>query len=80
MEKPYIITVDSEVYFCTDVIVDWLYVFTMPDYFQIIIESIQYCQKHKGLRLHGYVVMPNHIHTILSAREMNLSDILRDFK
>lgn len=80
MEKPYIITADSEVYFCTDVIVDWLYVFTMPDYFQMIIEALQYCQTHKGLRLHGYVVMPNHIHTILSACEMNLSDILRDFK
>ena len=78
--KPFAITKDAEYYFCTDTIVGWQYVFTSFPFFNAIIESLKYCQTEKGLRIHGYVIMPNHIHTILSAVNGNLSDILRDFK
>ncbi len=34
---------------------------------------------NKGLHLHGYVIMPNHVHYILSTdAEINLSDVMRD--
>ena len=78
--KPFTITKDAEYYFCTDTIVGWQYVFTSFPFFNAIIESLKFCQTEKGLRVHGYVIMPNHIHTILSATNGNLSDILRDLK
>ena len=78
--KPFSITDLAELYFCTDTIVGWQNVFASPDFFNIIVNSLKHCQKKKGLRVHGYVIMPNHIHSILSARDGNLSDILRDFK
>ena len=78
--KPYSITNLAELYFCTDTIVGWQNVFISPDSFDVIIKSLDHCRREKGLRIHGYVIMPNHIHTVLSARDGNLSDILRDFK
>lgn len=44
-------------------------------------ESLKYCQEHKGLIVHAYVIMSNHVHLIISTkRDRKLSDILRDFK
>ena len=55
-------------------------VFTRKNYREIVIDSLTFCQKNKGLNIHAYVIMSNHIHCILSAKEDNLSDIIRDFK
>ena len=46
----------------------------------IIVDSLRYCQEHKGLDIYAWVLMSNHLHAIVSAREgYKLSDILRDF-
>ena len=46
-----------------------------------MIESFIYCQKEKGLVIHAYVIMTNHIHMIISRKGTNeLSAILRDLK
>ena len=78
--KPFTIDNSAEFYFCTDVIVGWQYVSTSPQFFDVIINTLKHCQENKGLRVHGFVIMPNHVHTILSAEQSNLSDILRDYK
>ncbi|HEV8503889.1 MAG TPA: transposase [Chitinophagaceae bacterium] len=54
-------------------------VFTRKGY-RDIVESLKFCQKEKGLLLHAWCIMSNHIHLIASAKNGNLSDILRDFK
>ena len=54
-------------------------VFTRKEY-RDIVESLKFCQKEKGLLLHAWCIMSNHIHLIASAKNGNLSDILRDFK
>ena len=60
---------------------DWVDVFTRPVYKHILLDSLRYCQKEKGLELYAWCLMSNHIHLIASAKEgANLSDILRDFK
>ncbi len=41
---------------------------------------MRFCQTEKGLRLHCWCIMSNHLHLIVSAKENNLSDVLRDFK
>lgn len=80
MEKPWTFKNCGAMYFCTDVIVGWQYVFTSPGFFAAIIESLKYCQANKGLLVHGYVIMPNHVHTVVSSSKANLSAIMRDYK
>jgi putative transposase len=67
-------------YFCTDTIMGWQYVFTDVPFFHAIVESLDFCRREKGLRVHGYVIMPNHVHLILSSDGAALSSILRDYK
>jgi REP element-mobilizing transposase RayT len=49
-------------------------------FFELIVDSLKYCQCEKGLKIYRYVIMPNHVHYILSSKNNNLSDILRDYK
>jgi REP element-mobilizing transposase RayT len=55
-------------------------VFTRKDYVNIVIESLQFCQKEKGLKIYAWVIMSNHIHLIVRSEKIALSDIIRDFK
>ena len=70
----------KEIHFVTFSVVEWVDVFTRKEYRDIVIDSLKFCQKEKGLLLHGWCIMSNHIHLIVSAKNENLSDILRDFK
>jgi REP element-mobilizing transposase RayT len=70
----------KEIHFVTFAVVEWVDVFTRKEYRDIVVESLRFCQKEKGLLLHAWCIMSNHIHLIASAKNGNLSDILRDFK
>ena len=51
-------------HFMTFTVVDWIDIFTRKIYRDVIINSLKFCQKQKGLIHHGYVIMSNHIHVI----------------
>lgn len=73
--------ITKEIYFLTTTVVDWLDVFFRPCYKHIIVESLRYCQREKGLEIYGWVLMSNHMHMIAGAKEgLNFSNIIRDFK
>jgi REP element-mobilizing transposase RayT len=73
--------ITGEVYFITDTVVDWVDIFSRPIYRHIIIESLLYCQKEKGLIIYAWVLMTNHMHMIVGSNGANkVSDIMRDFK
>ena len=55
-------------------------VFTRKNYRDIVLDSIRHCQKEKGLSVHAWCIMSNHLHLVISAKNNDLSDILRDFK
>ena len=38
-------------------------------YSDIIVESLAYCQQNKGLKIHAWCIMSNHIHLIVSSNE-----------
>ena len=68
-------------FFITFGVVRWVDVFTRDIYREILIDSIKHCQIEKGLILHGYVIMTNHVHFIASAKPgFFLSNIMRDLK
>ncbi|MEO1651953.1 MAG: transposase [Bacteroidota bacterium] len=81
MSDKYKIDNPEGIYFLTLTVVDWIDVFTRKEHKLTIVESLAYCQKHKGLILYAYCLMSNHLHLIVAAEEgFLLSDILRDFK
>jgi putative transposase len=66
--------------YVTLTVVGWIDVFTRQRYRDIVIESLRYCQKQKGLHIVGYVLMSNHLHMVVYTEGYALSDVLRDFK
>lgn len=61
--------------------VGWVDIFTRQIYRTILIDSLKYCIDNKGLLVHAYVVMPNHLHLLASTQSpFQLADVLRDFK
>jgi putative transposase len=78
--RGYKITNNKSIYFISFAIVGWVDVFTRKDYSEILVESLKYCQEHKGLVLYAWCIMSNHVHLIASARNGNLSDMHRDLK
>ncbi len=72
---------ENTIHFLTITVIEWIDVFTKPEYFKVIIESLKYCVLNKGLLLYEYVIMTNHIHLICQAKEGSiLFQIISDFK
>ena len=77
----YKITDQNALHFITPTVVGWIDVFSRKVYKDIVIESLKYCCENKGLILYAYVIMTNHLHLIVRAKEgYEISNILRDFK
>ena len=57
-------------HFLTDTIVNWTPIFSDPECAQIIIDCWRYQSREMGLRLHGWVIMENHLHWIASADDL----------
>ena len=69
------------IYFLSCAAVQWVDIFTRPVFADVVVESLRFCAEKKGLIIHAWVLMPSHIHLIVSAKTgFVLSDILRDFK
>jgi REP element-mobilizing transposase RayT len=68
-------------HFITFTTVQWVDVLTRPLYKDIIVDSLKYCIRNKGLVVHAWVIMTNHVHLIARATEgKDLSNVLRDLK
>lgn len=78
MRSRYKIIDEEGLYFTSSIIIEWIPVFTRTNHFKVIIDSLDFCRRSKGLHIFAYVVMDNHLHLIVSSR--TLSQILRDFK
>ncbi|QMU31382.1 REP-associated tyrosine transposase [Adhaeribacter radiodurans] len=81
--RPYSLRNPEGIYFVTFSVVFWLDVFVRQSFKNLFVESLNFCIKNKGLRVHAWCLMTSHVHLIISAAEpekVNLSDILRDLK
>ncbi len=67
-------------HFITIATVGWVDLFIRSEYKEIVLESLKYCQKRKGLIIHAWVIMTSHLHMMISSEKETLSDIVRDFK
>jgi len=80
MSTKYKATSEGSVYFITCTIVDWIDLFTRLSYKHIIIDSLEHCQKEKGLEIYGWCLMPSHLHILCASDQVLMSDMMRDFK
>ena len=71
---------DAIAHFVTFSLVGWIDVFSRECYKEIFVNSLKYCQEHKGLTLHAWVIMTNHVHLIISSQTNKIEDIVRDLK
>lgn len=67
-------------YFITLTVVGWIDVFTRERYCAMVIDSLKFCVKNKGLKVYAYVIMTNHIHLIVRQIDSKLNYVLRDLK
>ena len=68
-------------YFLTLTVVGWIDVFTRKNHKLAIINSLEFCQKNKGLEIFAWCLMPSHLHIIArSTGKYELWEIIRDFK
>lgn len=82
MER-YRIQPDAAVYFVTYSVIEWLPVFVSQDACRIVVDSLTFCQRNKGLRVNGYVIMPTHLHAIVFDKDFDsgrLLSSLADFR
>ncbi|MCD8176776.1 MAG: transposase [Tannerellaceae bacterium] len=80
MSTGYKIDDQEALHYVTFQVVHWIDIFTRKEYRDIIIDSLNYCQQHKGLEVYGYVIMSNHIHLLLKSEVGLISSTLRDLK
>lgn len=80
MSQKYKIFNQDYPHFVTSTVVNWIDLFTRNEYRNVLLESLNYCRKHKGLLLYAYCIMTNHVHLILGSENNKLENIMRDFK
>ncbi|MBN2349869.1 MAG: transposase [Bacteroidales bacterium] len=80
MSRKYKFRNHDGLYFISFATVNWIDLFIRNEYKEIILDSWRYCQKNKGLNIHAWVIMSNHIHMIISSGTNKLENIVRDMK
>ncbi len=59
----------------------WVDVFTRNSHRMAVVNSLEYCQQHKGLELFAWCLMSNHLHLVArSSGSFTLPEIIRDLK
>ncbi|TRX65965.1 transposase [Carboxylicivirga sp. M1479] len=68
-------------YFVSFAVVEWLDVFTRNEYKDLLIESLDFCSKNKGMEIFAWCIMTNHVHLIFrSINKQKPELLLGDFK
>ena len=80
MSSKYKVGEDAIPHFVTFTVVGWIDVFSREQYKELFVERLKYCQENKGLVLHAWVVMTNHVHLIIRSNTNKIEHIVRDLK
>jgi len=80
MSRKYKFHDQTKPYFVSFAVVNWIDVFVRFEYSKIILESLAYCMKHKGMLVYSWCIMPSHVHLIFGTNDLPMQDVLRDLK
>ena len=80
MSRKYKFRDQERLYFVSFATVYWIDLFVRPEYNEILLGSLRFCQTEKGLKVFAWCFMPSHVHLIIGTKGKPMQDILRDFK
>ncbi len=80
MSRAYKFRDQNKPHFVSFAVVNWIDLFTRKEYCYTILESLEFCQKTKGLIIHAWTIQPSHIHLIIGTKDKPMQEIMRDFK
>lgn len=68
-------------YFVSFAVVEWIDVFIREEYKKILIESLEFCQREKGMVIFAWCIMTNHLHLVFMSENGQRPELLLgDFK
>ena len=81
MSNAYAINQKGGTYYLTLTVISWVDVFSRKRHRDILLDSLAHCRLNKGLQLHAWVIMTNHLHLIAStADDEQMPNVPRAFK
>ena len=83
MYRKYKIVDDFWCYFVTFSTIKWIRIFDYEEPRNIFINSVKFLQHSQGLQVHAYVIMPNHVHMIVSDKNKDnkrLKDVMTSLR
>jgi REP element-mobilizing transposase RayT len=80
MSRKYKFRDNDKLYFVSFATVKWIDVFVRNEYKEIILDSLRYCQREKGLEVYAWCIMTSHIHLIIGSNDKPMEAIMRDLK
>lgn len=80
MRKGYRFDEKEAAYFVSFAVVYWIDVFIRESYFSIVVDSLDFCRKKKGMLIYAYVIMPSHLHIVFRSSSGDPGGLMRDFK
>jgi putative transposase len=81
MSKPTRLCLPGQCYFVTTVVKNRKDLLRDLAVCSLIIEDLKFYRKKHGFLLHGYVIMPDHLHILISAQgNATISQIMHDLK
>jgi putative transposase len=69
----------NEYFFLTATLVDWVPLFSDQRYSVIVLNSLAFLRSSGNIALYAYVVMPTHIHAIISTGSKTITQIKQAF-
>lgn len=68
-------------YFLTFNTVDWVDIFIRPVYKQIIVHSLNHFITQKGISIHSWCLMTNHLHLVIQLKEnCGIAEVEKEYK
>ena len=80
MSRKYKFADNTKMYFVSFSVINWIDLFIRNEYKEVLLKSIQFCQKEKDLELFGWCIMTSHVHLIIGTKNNPLQNIMRDLK
>ena len=65
MPTGYQIKDQTSAYYLTFQVIYWIDLFSRQAYRDIIVDSLKYCQRERGLEIYAWVIMSNHVHILV---------------
>ncbi len=59
----------NEIYYITFTVLGWRKIFTSDKYCDLVYKWFDYIAENYGNKIHGYVIMPNHIHALIAVTD-----------